>query len=151
VSFWQSTCHFDSILSVNNYNQLINWFFFVAWQLHKWSIPIQWCYLHGSGREGIKNEKIIITNKDFIDHSLKDCDVLVVDTETRSADSDTAYKKTYEIGKIARANNIKYIYKKHYRCDKTSRQRSSKHNQNSNYSKQRSIKSLDGNWRRVFK
>ncbi len=55
---------------------------------------------------------IVITNKDHINRSLKDCDVLVVDTESRSDDRETAYKKTYETGKIARGRNIKYIYKK---------------------------------------
>ncbi len=38
--------------------------------------------------------------------------MLVVDTESRSDDKETAYKKTYEIGKIAKEKNIKYIYKK---------------------------------------
>lgn len=55
---------------------------------------------------------IVITNKDNLNKSLKDCDVLVVDTESRFDDKDTAYRKTYEIGKIAKAENIKYFYKK---------------------------------------
>jgi 2-keto-3-deoxygluconate transporter len=57
-------------------------------------------------------KSMVITNKDFINKSLKECDVLVVDTESRSDDKDTAYKKTYELGKIAREKNIKYVYKK---------------------------------------
>ena len=55
---------------------------------------------------------IVITNKDFINKSLKDFDVLVIDTESRCDDKETAYRKTYEIGKIIKAENIKYIYKK---------------------------------------
>jgi uncharacterized protein YgbK (DUF1537 family) len=35
-----------------------------------------------------------------------------VDTESRSDDKDTAYRKTYEIGKIAKEKNIRFIYKK---------------------------------------
>lgn len=57
-------------------------------------------------------KSMVITNKDFISKSLKDCDVLVVDTESRFDDRDTAYKKTFEIGEIAKAKNIRYIYKK---------------------------------------
>lgn len=57
-------------------------------------------------------KSIVITNKDQIHKSLKDCDVLVVDTESRSDDKDTAYRKTFEIGKIVRTKNIKYVYKK---------------------------------------
>jgi len=55
---------------------------------------------------------IVLTGKDYIDTSLKDCDVLVVDTESRSDDGDTAYRKAYEIGKIAKEKNIRYIFKK---------------------------------------
>jgi uncharacterized protein YgbK (DUF1537 family) len=59
-----------------------------------------------------KLRSIVITDKDNIKKSLKECDVLVVDTESRSDDKDKAYRKTYEIGKIATAQRIKYIYKK---------------------------------------
>ncbi len=55
---------------------------------------------------------VVITNKDYINSSLKNCDVLVVDSESRSDDKETAYKKTYEIGKMIRAENVKYVYKK---------------------------------------
>jgi 2-keto-3-deoxygluconate transporter len=55
---------------------------------------------------------IVITNKDYINKSLKDCDVLVVDTESRFDSKETAYRKTYEIGTIIKEKNIKYIYKK---------------------------------------
>lgn len=55
---------------------------------------------------------IIITDKENINKSLEDCDVLVVDTESRFDNKDTAYRKVYEIGKIVKAKNIKLIYKK---------------------------------------
>jgi 2-keto-3-deoxygluconate permease len=55
---------------------------------------------------------IVISDKDQISRSLKDCEVLVVDTESRFDDKDTAYKKTFETGKKIRAENIKYLYKK---------------------------------------
>jgi 2-keto-3-deoxygluconate permease len=55
---------------------------------------------------------IVITNNDHINKSLEDCDVLVVDTESRFDNKDTAYRKTYKIGKLVKAKNIKYIYKK---------------------------------------
>lgn len=57
-------------------------------------------------------KSIVIINKDNIGKSLKDCDVLVVDTESRFDDKEKAYNKTYEIGKILKTENIKYIYKK---------------------------------------
>lgn len=55
---------------------------------------------------------IVLTNKDNISKSLRNCDVLVIDTESRFDDKETAYKKTYEIGEIVKAENIKYIFKK---------------------------------------
>lgn len=55
---------------------------------------------------------IVITNKDYITRVLKDYDVLVFDTESRFDTKETAYKKSYEIGIIAKAMNISYIYKK---------------------------------------
>jgi 2-keto-3-deoxygluconate permease len=57
-------------------------------------------------------KSIVITNNEYFNKSLKDCDALVVDTESRSDDKDTAYRKTYEIGKIAKEKNIRFIYKK---------------------------------------
>jgi len=73
--------------------------------------------LTGANDTGVQFSKrhlrsIVITNKDYINKSLNDCDVVVVDTESRFDDKDTAYKKTYEIGKIAKEKNVKYIYKK---------------------------------------
>jgi len=55
---------------------------------------------------------MVITNKQNIAKSLKECDVLVVDTESRFDDKETAYRKTYEIGKIGKAKNVRYYYKK---------------------------------------
>ena len=57
-------------------------------------------------------KSIVIIDKDNISKSLKDCDVLVVDTESRFDDKGKAYTKTYEIGKILKTENIKCIYKK---------------------------------------
>jgi 2-keto-3-deoxygluconate permease len=73
--------------------------------------------LTGASDTGVQFSKknlksMVITNKDKINKSLKECDVLVVDTESRSDDKDKAYRKTYEIGKIVKQYNIKYIYKK---------------------------------------
>jgi len=57
-------------------------------------------------------KSMVITQKDYIGKALEDCDVLVFDTESRSDDKETAYKKTFDIGRIAKANNISHIYKK---------------------------------------
>jgi len=57
-------------------------------------------------------KSVVITNKDNIRKSLKDCDVLVIDTESRSDGKEDAYKKTYDIGKIIKSENINCIYKK---------------------------------------
>ena len=56
-------------------------------------------------------KSIIVTNKDFMIRSLKECDVLIYDTETRNSGKDEAYKKTYEAGKTVKSK-VKYIYKK---------------------------------------
>lgn len=55
---------------------------------------------------------IVITNKEFIGKSFDKCNVLVIDTESRFDDKETAYKKTYETGNLVKAENIKYVYKK---------------------------------------
>jgi len=55
---------------------------------------------------------MVITNKEHISKSLKECDVLIVDTESRFDDKETAYKKAYEAGRTGKANHIKYYYKK---------------------------------------
>ena len=70
----------------------------------------------GSNDTGVQFSKkklrsIIVTNKDYINKSLGECDVLVFDTESRFDDMDSAYKKTYELGKTV-TRNVKYIYKK---------------------------------------
>ncbi|MCK5345980.1 MAG: four-carbon acid sugar kinase family protein, partial [Candidatus Heimdallarchaeota archaeon] len=61
-------------------------------------------------KKGLKS--IVITKKDYINKSLKECNVLVIDTESRSDNKETAYRKTYEIGKIAKEKKIRFIYKK---------------------------------------
>lgn len=60
-----------------------------------------------------KNLKtVVVTCTKSLKKSLKDCDVLVVDTESRFDDKETAYKKAFETGVQARSENIKYLYKK---------------------------------------
>lgn len=54
----------------------------------------------------------VLMNIDNINKSLENCDVLVVDTESRFDDREKAYKKTFEIGEIVKAKNFKLIYKK---------------------------------------
>lgn len=54
----------------------------------------------------------VISGSDEFKKSLKECDVLVVDTESRFDESKTAYKKAFETGKLAKSGNFKYIYKK---------------------------------------
>lgn len=55
---------------------------------------------------------IVVTSPESLKKSLKECDVLVLDTESRFDDKETAYKKTFETGVRARSENIKYLYKK---------------------------------------
>jgi uncharacterized protein YgbK (DUF1537 family) len=59
-----------------------------------------------------KLKSTVLLNKDNISKSLEDCDVLIVDTESRFDNKEKAYKKTYEIGKTVKAKKIKCIYKK---------------------------------------
>jgi D-threonate/D-erythronate kinase len=55
---------------------------------------------------------IVITSLDHFRESLEKCDVLVVNTESRFNDAETAYKKAFDTGKIALPENIKHFYKK---------------------------------------
>ncbi|MBK9391150.1 MAG: four-carbon acid sugar kinase family protein [Bacteroidetes bacterium] len=55
---------------------------------------------------------VVVTGSENLSRSLKDCDVLVVDTESRFNDMETAYNKAFETGEKARFENIKYLYKK---------------------------------------
>ncbi|HUX94963.1 MAG TPA: four-carbon acid sugar kinase family protein [Bacteroidales bacterium] len=55
---------------------------------------------------------IVITGHENLSKSLKDCDVLVVDTESRYDEKEKAYRKAFETGSAARDENIKYLYKK---------------------------------------
>jgi uncharacterized protein YgbK (DUF1537 family) len=60
-----------------------------------------------------KNLKtLVVTSPESLKKSLKECDVLVVDTESRFDDKETAYNKAFETGVQARLENIKYIFKK---------------------------------------
>ena len=54
----------------------------------------------------------VITNISDIKKTIKECDVLIVDTESRSDTSKTAYNKSFEIGKSVKSFNLPYIYKK---------------------------------------
>jgi uncharacterized protein YgbK (DUF1537 family) len=57
-------------------------------------------------------KSIVITDKERINKSLEECDVLVVDTESRCDNREKAYDKAFEIGDMVKTKNIKYIYKK---------------------------------------
>jgi len=59
-----------------------------------------------------KLRTIMLTGKEKIRTTLKNCDVLVVDTESRFDGGDTAYIKAREAGKTAEKEKIKYVYKK---------------------------------------
>ncbi|MDX9812862.1 MAG: 2-keto-3-deoxygluconate permease [Bacteroidales bacterium] len=59
-----------------------------------------------------KLRTIVLTRKEKINKIWNDYDVLVVDTESRFDDRETAYRKAYEIGKMSGSLGIKYIYKK---------------------------------------
>lgn len=55
---------------------------------------------------------IVITRTDHINQSLEKCDVLVLNTESRFDDSETAYRKGHDAGKILLPDQVKYFYKK---------------------------------------
>jgi D-threonate/D-erythronate kinase len=55
---------------------------------------------------------IVITKTDYIRESLEKCDVLVLNTESRFDDKETAYRKAYNAGQIVSPEKIKYFYKK---------------------------------------
>jgi D-threonate/D-erythronate kinase len=59
-----------------------------------------------------KFRTFVITATERIKQSLSECDVLVVNTESRFDDHETAYRKTIEAGKIISAEEVKYFYKK---------------------------------------
>jgi uncharacterized protein YgbK (DUF1537 family) len=59
-----------------------------------------------------KLRTIVITETEHIKESLAKSDVLVINTESRFDDRETAYRKTFEAGKIISAEEVKYFYKK---------------------------------------
>jgi uncharacterized protein YgbK (DUF1537 family) len=59
-----------------------------------------------------KLKTIVITENEHIKESLRKCDVLVINTESRFDDPQTAYKKTFDAGKIIAEEEVKYFYKK---------------------------------------
>jgi D-threonate/D-erythronate kinase len=71
----------------------------------------------GAGDTGVQFSRkqlrtIVISDNERIKESLGKCDVLAVNTESRFDDPQTAYKKTFDAGKIISAENVKYFYKK---------------------------------------
>jgi uncharacterized protein YgbK (DUF1537 family) len=57
-------------------------------------------------------KSMVILDKDHIKKSLNDCDVLIIDTESRFDDREKAYRKTYETGQILKTLPVKCLYKK---------------------------------------
>jgi uncharacterized protein YgbK (DUF1537 family) len=55
---------------------------------------------------------VVVTGNKTMHKSLMDCDVLVIDTESRFDDPETAYRKAFQTGERAKSENIKYLYKK---------------------------------------
>jgi uncharacterized protein YgbK (DUF1537 family) len=55
---------------------------------------------------------IVITRRDHIRESLGKYDVLVLNTESRFDNAETAYRKAYDTGTIVVSEEIKYFYKK---------------------------------------
>lgn len=55
---------------------------------------------------------VVVTGNKTMQKSFMDCDVLVVDTESRFDDPETAYRKAFQTGERAKSENIKYLYKK---------------------------------------
>jgi uncharacterized protein YgbK (DUF1537 family) len=71
----------------------------------------------GSNDTGVQFSKkglrtVVVSNLDFLNEALSNCDVLVVDTESRFDDKDKAYDKTYHVGNFAKENKVDYVYKK---------------------------------------
>jgi len=60
----------------------------------------------------MKLKTIVITGNENIAISLKECDVLVVDMESRFDDMKTAYRKAFDAGITAGSENIRHFYKK---------------------------------------
>jgi len=73
--------------------------------------------LTGASDTGVQFSKrnlktVVIIGTDNFRKALKEYDVVVVDTESRFDVMQTAYNKTFETGKLAKSENIKYVYKK---------------------------------------
>ena len=61
-------------------------------------------------KRGIKS--LVINDMDKIGRSWNECDVLAVNTVSRSDTGDMAYRKTFKVGKILSGKDVKFIYKK---------------------------------------
>ncbi len=59
-----------------------------------------------------KLRTVVITETRHLKESLAKCDVLVLNTESRFDDSETAYRKAFEAGKKIPDKDVKYFYKK---------------------------------------
>jgi uncharacterized protein YgbK (DUF1537 family) len=59
-----------------------------------------------------KLRTIVITDTRRLKDSLEKCDVLVLNTESRFDDKETAYRKAYEAGKKIPGEGVKFFYKK---------------------------------------
>ncbi len=71
----------------------------------------------GSNDTGVQFSKkglqtVVVSNLEFLNEALDNCDVLVVDTESRFDDKAKAYNKTYHVGSFVKKNKVDYIYKK---------------------------------------
>jgi len=61
-------------------------------------------------KKGIKS--LVINDIENIGRSWNECDVLAVNTASRSDTRDIAYRKTFNAGKVLSGKDIKFIYKK---------------------------------------
>lgn len=55
---------------------------------------------------------LMVSSEGDMDVAVNNCDVLVVNTDSRLDDTDTAYGKVYRIGQRLAEKNIRYFYKK---------------------------------------
>ncbi len=55
---------------------------------------------------------LVLSEKEYIEKALKEYDVLAFDTESRSDTKEEAYRKAFDIGRIAKQLKVKNIYKK---------------------------------------
>jgi uncharacterized protein YgbK (DUF1537 family) len=71
----------------------------------------------GANDTGVQFSKLhlhtlVITGSEHLQESLRECDVLVVNTESRFDDQETAYRKAFMTGQLAAKEGISFFYKK---------------------------------------